>query len=137
MHRSARLTASILALLFLGCAGQPPTKASSGLPQFQEFKVSPQVLADAATEAIRSSRYGLELDTRRSTPNSLITFHRPLPLRSLKALAYPGRPGLRGQALYADLHLQLSIRPSYARPDYSRVTIQPVRQETFENGGGI
>ncbi len=66
------------------------------------------------------------MDTRHTTPNSIITLHQPLPVKGLKALAYPGRPGLWGKALHADLHVLLSIRPSHARPDYSRVTIRPI-----------
>ncbi|MBA7595022.1 hypothetical protein ES703_01981 [subsurface metagenome] len=75
---------------------------------------------------MHSSGYGLELDIRRTTPNSLITLQQTLSLKGLKALAYPGKPGLWGKALHADLHVLISIRPSYTRPDFRRVTIQPV-----------
>ncbi|MFB0517183.1 MAG: hypothetical protein ACETWG_11355 [Candidatus Neomarinimicrobiota bacterium] len=116
----------MLALFGLGCVGRPGGSAPSNLPYFQEFQVSAQLLADAAAKAVRSSSYDLELDTRRTTPNQLITLHRPLPKRGLKQLAYPGRPGIWGKMLHADLHVLVSIRLSYARPEYSRVTIQPV-----------
>ena len=76
--------------------------------------------------AVHSSGYDLELDIRRTTPNSLITLQQTLSLKDLKALAYPDKPGLWGKALHADLQVLISIKPSYTRPDFSRVTIQPV-----------
>jgi len=68
----------------------------------------------------------LELDTRRTAPDSLITLRQILSLKDLKVLAYPGKPGLWGKALHADLQVLISIRLSYTSPDFSRVTIQPV-----------
>ncbi len=125
-RRFTPLTASFLALFLLGCVGRLPGEFTSSLPELREFRTTPQALSDAAARAVHSSRYGLDLDTRHTTPNSIITLHQPLPVKGLKALAYPGRPGLWGKALHADLHMLLSSRPSHARPDYSRVTIRPI-----------
>ncbi|MQY63784.1 MAG: hypothetical protein GH143_05715 [Calditrichaeota bacterium] len=126
MRRFVYLTAPLLIPFFLGCAGRSPGEPASSLPEFREFQASPQALSDAAARAVHSSGYGLELDIRRTTPNSLITLQQTLSLKGLKALAYPGKPGLWGKALHADLHVLISIRPSYTRPDFRRVTIQPV-----------
>ena len=126
MHRFIYLTAPLLIPFILGCAGRSPGEPASGLPAFREFQASPQVLSDAAGRGVYSLRYGLELDTRHTAPNRLITLHQTLSLKSLQALAYPGKPGLWGKALHADLHVLISTRQSYTRPDYSRVTIQPV-----------
>ena len=126
MRRFVYLTAPLLIPFILDCAGRSPGEFATSLPEFREFQASPQALSDAAAKAVYSLSYGLELDTRRTSPDSLITLNQTLPLKGLKALAYPGKPGLWGKALYADLHVLISIRPSYTCSDYSRVIIQPV-----------
>jgi hypothetical protein len=47
-------------------------------------------------------------------------------MKELRRLAYRGDPSLRGKPIHADLHIQLSVRPSYLRDDHSRITVQPV-----------
>ncbi|UCH11184.1 MAG: hypothetical protein JSU61_04660 [Fidelibacterota bacterium] len=55
-----------------------------------------------------------------------MTLHRPLSRKDLRKLAYPGKPSVKGRALYADLHVQMTIRSSYKEAGYSRVTIEPI-----------
>jgi hypothetical protein len=114
-------------LLLLACAGREPLPDNpSNLPYFKEFPVSIETLSNAAIAGLRFSTYGLEPDIRHSSPGNIVTLHQTLSLKELRRLAYRGDPGLRGKPIHADLHLQISIRPSYVRDDHSRVTVQPV-----------
>lgn len=109
----------------MGCAHRPSAGAPSALPRFQEFPVSTQALAAAAAQAVRSSRFGLELDVRASHPDVIRTRSQTLDAKGLKALAVRGDPGLWGVLLAARLTVRLDIRPSHVQAGTSRITIQP------------
>ncbi|MFC1619644.1 hypothetical protein ACFL45_06825 [Candidatus Neomarinimicrobiota bacterium] len=114
-------------ILLLACAGREPTQEnSSNLPYFSEFPTSIETLSNASIAALRFSSYRLEPDIRHSSPENVVTLHQTLSMKELRRLAYRGDPSLRGKAIHADLHVQLSIRSSYVRDDHSRVTVQPV-----------
>lgn len=87
--------------------------------------MSTQALAAAAAQAVRSSRFGLDLDVRASHPDVIRTRSQTLDARGLKALAVRGDPGLRGVLLAARLTVELVIRPSHVQAGTSRITIQP------------
>jgi hypothetical protein len=114
-------------ILLLACAGrEPPPENPSNLPFFGEFPTSVETLSNASIAALRFSSSRLEPDIRHSSPENIVTLHQTLSMKELRRLAYRGDPSLRGKAIHADLHVQLSIRPSYVRDDHSRVTVQPV-----------
>ncbi len=113
-------------LIALGCAGRSPAIDGPSLPVFQEFQTSPQNLSIAAASALHSSSLNLELDTRRTTLDTLITQPLPLSKRTLKQLAAPGITGLKGKLMGAELQLVLSIRSSYTQSEFSRITVQPI-----------
>lgn len=114
-------------LILPGCAGRGPIPEDpTNLPQFREFSTPIETLSTAAMAALRFSSYDLEPDIRHSSPENIVTLHQTLSMKELRRLAYRGDPSLRGKAIHADLHVQLSIRPSYVRDDHSRVTVQPV-----------
>ncbi|MFC1484312.1 hypothetical protein ACFL5M_02060 [Candidatus Neomarinimicrobiota bacterium] len=114
-------------ILLLACAGrEPPPENPSNLPYFSEFPTSVEILSNASIAALRFSSARLEPDIRHSSPENIVTLHQTLNLKELRRLAYRGDPSLRGKAIHADLHVQLSVRPSYVRDDHSRVTVQPV-----------
>lgn len=115
----------ILALALLGCAHRPSGGMPSALPRYQEFPVSTQALAAAAAQAVRSSRFGLELDVRATYPDIITTHSQSLDVKGLKALARRGDPGLWGVLLAARLTVRLVIRSSHVQAGYSRITIQP------------
>ncbi|UCD38937.1 MAG: hypothetical protein JSW54_05520 [Fidelibacterota bacterium] len=106
--------------------GQPPAPDRVDWPDFREFPVTSRTLYQAVEQAVRSSEYGLEIDTQHSTPATVITKHQPLSRKALRKLAFAGTPGIKGRVLYADFHVQFSIRSSFSRPEYSRVTVEPV-----------
>ncbi len=87
--------------------------------------MSTQALAAAATQAVRSSRFGLKLDVRASHSGVITTRSQSLDRKGLKALARRGDPGLWGVLVSARLTVRLDVRPSRVQPGYSRITIQP------------
>ncbi len=115
----------VLTLALLGCAHRPLPAVHPALPRFQEFPVSAQTLAVAASQAVRRSSFGLELDQRDSSPTVMRTRSQMLTSKALKKLAWRGGSRLWGVVLGARLSVQLTIRPSYVVAGHSRITIQP------------
>lgn len=115
----------ILAISLLGCSHWPSSGVPATLPRFHEFPVSTQALAAATAQAVRSSRFGLQLDVRASYPDLLTTRKQTLSVKGIKALARRGDPGLWGVLLAARLTVRLAIRRSHIQTGYSRITIHP------------
>lgn len=124
---SLKLSVPFLIVFFLSCAGREPLpEKPSNLPAFKEFPATVEALYNASVAALRFSSYNLEPDIRHSSPEFIVTLHQKLSLKKLRKLAYQGKPSLRGKPIHADLHVQLSIRPSYVRDDHCRITVQPI-----------
>lgn len=125
--KSLTLTVPFLIIVLLSCAGREPLPENpSNLPAYREFPATVEALSNASVAALRFSSYNLEPDIRHSSPEFIVTLHQNLSLKKLRKLAYRGDPGLSGKPIHADLHVQLSVRPSYVRDDHSRVTVQPI-----------
>jgi hypothetical protein len=125
--KNLRLTIPFLTIVILACAGREPLPENpSSLPAYREFPATVEELSNASIAALRFSSYNLEPDIRHSSPEFIVTLHQNLSLKKLRKLAYRGNPGLRGKPIHADLHVQLSVRPSYVQDDHSRITVQPI-----------
>ncbi len=115
--------ASTIAVL-PGCAGGRNAEGPLG-PVYKDYPATSTQLTPLVATAIMQSSFDLKLDARASLPGRLVTEKQPLPLKTLRALAQPGKPRLRGKKLRATLQLVVSIQSAPGSPGYSRVRLEP------------